>query len=312
MIVDFLKKILNLIPSFLSILIIGILFFLIYKNNLELLRILAWPLTLFLLVISFRKVFNYLFFSLRKFNFFGFGGELKDPEEVIKEEVNKRFIEEKGEKERQERQKLSKEELEKITDDLYEENLYLKNENNSLQAKLGALEQIFLNIRNLSINDFMLAGVYFNATTTPSDASIDLPKNDFAVWQNITTIATRAVILNRISFKKTGSVANSDIQNFKLCIDGVKIGSIEQNLDNDGYITFDLSTPYRMETGARTIKLLADIKGGSSLTFQFHLWSSEDVSFTDTQYNIKLLPTVTNANTPFTKRSAGTNGMTVN
>ncbi len=148
-----------------------------------------------------------------------------------------------------------------------------------------------------------LAGVNFNATTTPSAANVD-PQDDYTVWQNSVVVTTRAVNMTRISFRKTGSVANTDLQNFRLYVDGVQVGSTIANLDAKGYVTFDLtSAPQRLEAGTRVIKLLANIVGGSSLNFTFHLWNVADVTVVDTQYGANVLPQ--SESTTFSKRSSG-------
>ncbi|MEK7664585.1 MAG: peptidoglycan-binding protein, partial [Patescibacteria group bacterium] len=159
-----------------------------------------------------------------------------------------------------------------------------------------------------------LAGVEFNATTTPSDATID-PQNDYTVWQNSVIITTRSVDMTRISFRKTGSVKDADLQNFRLYVDGVQVGSAVPNLvlssNNESLVTFDLAvSPKRLEAGTRVVKLMADIIGGSSLTFQFHLWNVADSTFVDTQYGANITPDLV-SDASFTKRSAGTSGMTV-
>jgi hypothetical protein len=159
-----------------------------------------------------------------------------------------------------------------------------------------------------------LAGVEFNATTTPSDATID-PQNDYIVWQNSVIVTTRAVDMTRVSFRKTGSVKDADLQNFRLYVDGVQVGSAIPNIvlsaNNESLVTFDLTaSPKRLEAGTRVIKLMADIIGGSSLTFQFHLWNSADVTVVDSQYGANVLPDLI-SNAAFSKRSAGTSGMTV-
>jgi peptidoglycan hydrolase-like protein with peptidoglycan-binding domain len=149
-----------------------------------------------------------------------------------------------------------------------------------------------------------LAGVSFATTTTPSsDASVD-PQDGFTVWQNSTTVSTRAVDMTRISFRKTGSVANTDLKNLKLYVDGVQVGSTMQ-LDSNGYVTFDLtSSPKRLEAGTRVIKVLADIVGGSSLNFVFNLWNVADVTFVDSQYGANVLAQANS--TTFSKRYTGT------
>ncbi|KKP55047.1 MAG: hypothetical protein UR46_C0009G0004, partial [Parcubacteria group bacterium GW2011_GWA1_33_6] len=152
-----------------------------------------------------------------------------------------------------------------------------------------------------------LAGVEWNATTTPSTASID-PQDGYTVFQNSVIVTTRAVDMTRISFRKTGSASNTDLKNFKLYVDGVQVGATMQlvadSLDQS-YVTFDLSgAPKRLEAGTRVVKVLADIIGGSDLNFTIHLWNVADVTVVDTQYLANVLSDLV-SDASFTKRSTG-------
>ena len=151
-----------------------------------------------------------------------------------------------------------------------------------------------------------LAGVNFNTTTTPAAASID-PQDGYTVWQNSTTITTRAVDLKRMTFRVTGSAKDTDLKDFKLYIDGVQVGTA-QNLSVNSLaertVTFDLSSsPKRLEAGTRIIKVLADVIGGSSLNFTTNLWSVSDATFVDTQYAANVLAQANS--TTFSKRASG-------
>ncbi|KKP32402.1 MAG: hypothetical protein A2312_04735 [Candidatus Staskawiczbacteria bacterium RIFOXYB2_FULL_32_9] len=153
-----------------------------------------------------------------------------------------------------------------------------------------------------------LAGVEFNATTTPAAATID-PQNDYTVWQNSVVVTTRAVDMSRISFRKTGSVKDADLQNFRLYVDGVQVGATVPNIvlnsNNESLVTFDLtSSPKRLEAGTRVVKVLADIIGGSSLTFTFNLWNVADVTVSDTQYGANITSDLI-SDAAFSKRSTG-------
>src|SRR3989344_1218993 len=152
-----------------------------------------------------------------------------------------------------------------------------------------------------------LAGGEWKGTTTPAAADVD-PQDGYTVFQNSVIVTTRAVDMNRISFRKTGSVSNTDLQNFKLYVDGMQVGTTQQlaaDSLNQSYVTFDLtSAPKRLEAGTRVIKVLADVIGGSSLNFTMNLWNVADVTVVDTQYGANVLSDLI-SNAAFTKRSTG-------
>lgn len=153
-----------------------------------------------------------------------------------------------------------------------------------------------------------LATAYFSvATTAISDASptgntsssgID-PQNDYPVWYtNLNVSINNGVVkMSRLALQEVGSISYSDIQNFRLYVDGVQAGNAVASLDANGYVTFDLaSNPVSMSSGSRQVKVLADIIGGSSRYFTFRLKNASDVTLTDSQYNVTITATDNHSN----------------
>ena len=167
------------------------------------------------------------------------------------------------------------------------------------------------NINSIAAGD--LATVDFKGDApTPTSGTVD-PQLDYTVWQNTVQVGTRAVNLTRFVLYQTGSASASDIQNYRLNIDGVNVGSAVAQADANGYITFDLSSsPVTLQTGGRTFKVLADIIGGSSKTFAYAVRTTTDAVFVDSQYGAATTPTY-KTGTAFTQRkSCTTSACTIN
>ncbi len=153
-----------------------------------------------------------------------------------------------------------------------------------------------------TVSSATLATVDFNSTTLPSASTVN-PENDYTVWQNTTTVSTRAVKLGALQLRNIGSIDRDDVRNFRLYVDGTQVGTAVAQIATDDTVTFDLSaSPIRLETGGRVIKVLADIVGGSNSTFQFSLRRASDAMLVDTDLNQPVLATA-NGST-FSARSA--------
>jgi len=88
--------------------------------------------------------------------------------------------------------------------------------------------------------------------------------------------------------KQVGSINNSDVNNFRLQIDGVTVATVA-SLDSNGYVTFTFDKV--LTTGGRTIKVLADIVGGSSKTVQMSFEDPSDADFKDVDYGVNVMAT---------------------
>ena len=167
------------------------------------------------------------------------------------------------------------------------------------------------NVHNIA--SATLANVDFaGSAPTPASGDVD-PQNDYVVWQNTLTVGTRAVKFSRLALYQTGSASATDIQNYRLVVDGTTVGSAVASANAQGYITFDLSSsPVTLQTGSRVVKVLADIIGGSSKTFAYAVRVSADAVFTDSQINVGTIPTY-GSGTAFTQRkSCATTACSIN
>ncbi len=147
------------------------------------------------------------------------------------------------------------------------------------------------------------ATVDFNTTTTPSTSSVD-PQNDFTVWQNVITVGNEKVQFKSLKLRQVGSIARTDVQNFRLYVDGVMAGSAVASMDNDSYANFDLGNGVLLSTGNRTIKVVADVIGGSNRNMIFSLRQAADAMFVDNQFGQPVLATA--ASSAFSARESGT------
>ncbi len=148
-----------------------------------------------------------------------------------------------------------------------------------------------------------LATADFNATTNPQVSTI-AAQNDYTVWSNSTIIGTRAVNLESFQLRNIGSVDRAAIQNFRLYVKGVQVGTAVASIASDDTITFDFSaSPVKIETGTAEIKVVGDIISGSGNTFQFSLRRASDARFVDTDLNQPILAT-RDGGSSFTARSA--------
>jgi hypothetical protein len=130
--------------------------------------------------------------------------------------------------------------------------------------------------------------------TGPTSATED-PGNDVRVFEGSTVVSTHAADLSSITFENRGTSSDGDLKNFRLYVDGVVVGSTVSQSVNDK-VTFDLTaSPVRLATGTRIIKVLADIVGGSSYTYDIQIRRAVDARFVDAELGQPILATGTMA-----------------
>ena len=120
-------------------------------------------------------------------------------------------------------------------------------------------------------------------TYTGPTGATENPGTDVRVFEGSAVVSVHAADLQAITFENRGSSSDGDLKNFRLYVDGTQVGSTVTQAVNDR-ITFDLTaSPVRFTTGTRIIKVLADIVGGSSYTYDIQIRRDVDARFVDAE-----------------------------
>jgi len=132
-------------------------------------------------------------------------------------------------------------------------------------------------------------------TVTPSAVStVDAGTMQSTLWSSQLTVSQKAVKLSYVSFKQIGSISSDAVQNLKLLVNGIQVGTTA-SIGSDGRVNFDLtSAPILMNTGASTVELRGDIIKGSSYNYIFSIQTPADMVLVDTNYGVNV--SVTNSN----------------
>jgi hypothetical protein len=113
------------------------------------------------------------------------------------------------------------------------------------------------------------------------------------------------VKLSEMTFTNLGSISSTDIGNFVLYVDGTQVGSAVPAFTSDRTVVFDLSAnPVLLSTQSHVIKVLADVTGGASDTFQFSIQRSSDAMFIDSQLNQPVTPVSNGSSSNFSAVTA--------
>lgn len=128
-------------------------------------------------------------------------------------------------------------------------------------------------------------------TYTGPTGSTDNPANEVRIFEASTVVSTHKARLEALTIENRGTTKDGDLRNLKLYIDGVQVGSTVNGFVADR-ATFDLrSTPVILNTGTRIIKVLGDIVGGSSYTYNVQVRRASDVRVIDVDLGQPILAT---------------------
>lgn len=135
-------------------------------------------------------------------------------------------------------------------------------------------------------------------TSYPSTVKADEANKE--LWRFTATADAQDMELRRVVLTMIGTISPSDIQNLRLEVGGVQVGSAA-SIGNDKMVTFDLSaSPIKINAGQPKIVVLrGDLKGGSGRVFKFSIQRITDLVSFDTDYGVYVPTTITSPTTAF-------------
>ncbi|MEX2053275.1 MAG: hypothetical protein WD898_03560, partial [Candidatus Paceibacterota bacterium] len=136
-----------------------------------------------------------------------------------------------------------------------------------------------------------LGTVTLTDNTDPSVNTALTPADDVIAWRQTVAVGTRYANMHSLKLRVVGSVLPGDLRNFRLQLAGTQIAQVAQ-ADSSGYLNFDFSSsPIRIDTGSRQLRLLVDVVGGSGRDFTISFRRAADLFVVDSQYNQPILVT---------------------
>lgn len=126
-------------------------------------------------------------------------------------------------------------------------------------------------------------------TAVPSaNTTVDAGALGYEVFRFSAVASDQPQKVTYMRFVMVGTADYDALQNLKLYIDGVQVGSTASMMSTDKSVAFDLSgAPLVFTSGTtKTVSLRADILKGSGRNFYFQVGQSADFVSMDTTYNI--------------------------
>ena len=129
-------------------------------------------------------------------------------------------------------------------------------------------------------------------TTMTAPTSVDPGSTGLEVAKLYVKANDQKINVSYLKFTNVGSIAASDLANFKLMDSATQLGATVTSLGTDGAIVFDLSSsPLAITAGQqKNLSLTADIVSGTSRNFKFTVQRASDVIAMDTNYGVYVKP----------------------
>ncbi len=132
-----------------------------------------------------------------------------------------------------------------------------------------------------------LGYLYIDAYETTNPSSLKGDATNQELWRFSLISGNQDMEVRKIKLTMVGTISPTDIQNLKLEVGGVQVGSA-QAIASDNTVIFDLSSnPIRINSGqTKIVSLKGDMNGGAGRNFYFSIQRSSDVVVYDRGYGV--------------------------
>lgn len=145
-------------------------------------------------------------------------------------------------------------------------------------------------------------------------ATMDPGKTNEELWRFNVTANDQDMMVEKIKMTLVGTIATTDVANFKMEVGGVQIGSTVASMNAGKEVMFDLSSaPYKITSGqTKTIVVKGDVLNGSGRAFKFTIRKVGDFIVKDNSYGIYVAPLVGGAAFTLIDANAASDGTNIN
>ncbi|MBI1975270.1 MAG: peptidoglycan-binding protein [Parcubacteria group bacterium] len=125
-------------------------------------------------------------------------------------------------------------------------------------------------------------------TSAPSaDATVDAGSTDYEVWKFTLQANDQNISVPYLKFTMVGTADYDAVQNLKLYVDGVQVGSAVPLMNSDKSVAYSFASPVAITSGVtKTLSLRGDVVKGSNRNFYFQIQNASDIVAKDMGYGV--------------------------
>lgn len=127
------------------------------------------------------------------------------------------------------------------------------------------------------------------SSSPTADATVDAGSLDYEVWKVRLDSADQKIAVSYLKYTLVGTAEYDAVQNLKLYVDGVQVGSAVPLMNTDKTLAYALASPIELAAGVqKNLALRGDIIKGSGRNLYFQLQNASDIVAKDVNYGVMI------------------------